>query len=526
LKLFSLALLLLISLPSQAATRFALLIGNNVGDINDGALRWAEEDARRLHDLLIELGDVAKGRAILLQGVTQERVHSALARLRGQVEEANRHGFRSEVLVFYSGHGDAEALHFGSTRFPLSNLKSLIQAIPADTSITIIDACRSGVLRAGRVKGAVHGPAFDISLAREPGPAGHVWITSAGIDEIAQESDELRSSFFSHHLLSGLRGAADTDSDDQVTLAELYRYVYHHTLSSSHGETAAVQHPEMQLELEGEGEVIMTVLKRSSSILTLPQGIGGDFLIVDDRNGHVFAEVRKPIAQTRKLALPSGRYRIQLRQSGRIFAGEIALEWGGKLEINQSMLVEQPLVAALTKGSELDPESWSISSGGLAGSPTVLGTGVSYGGALGVEHHVSGWPIFLLANLQLTHASASNEAWQYRHFETRITTGIGYAYYLGPVRLSVSLTLGVLFVKENAQRVDSDRIEAISGAVVNAKELSIGPCISPGIGIRIPVHHSWAIALGFEVQAAIIKIAGSWSNTVALLGQLGLEYKF
>lgn len=517
---------LLTAWSAQAATRFALLIGNNVGGIEDGALKWAEEDARRVRDVLNELGDVAPGRALLLQGANSDEVRAALARLHGQVEEAKRQGYRSEVFIFYSGHGDATSLHLGSQLFSLEELKRLTQAIPADTSVTIIDACRARALKSGRGKGATHGPAFDISLARDPGPVGRVLITSAGADEIAQETDEYKSSFFTHHMLSALRGAGDADSDGTVTLAEFYRYVYHHTLASSHGVTAAVQHPEMDVKLEGEGEIAMTNLKRSSSTLVLPKGVGGDFLIVDDKNSRVIAEVRKPEKETRSLALPTGRYRVQLRRGGRIFAGEVALEWGGRRRLDASVLKEQPLVAALTKGSELDPSAWAFSSLGLVGTPVVLSDVVAAGAALGTEHHISGWPVFLLTSLQLTHAEAKNPVWRYKHLETRLAFGVGYGMHLGPLRLSATLTAGVLLVYERAYRLDSERISEVTDAPLRTDGLAVGPCLNPGLNLRIPVADAWAFLLGGELQLALIPVDGDWGTAAAVLGQVGVEYKF
>ena len=517
---------LLTAFSAQAATRFALLIGNNVGGIEDGALRWAEEDARRVHDVFSQLGDVAPGRALLLQGVDVDEVRAALARLRGQVEEAKRQGYRSEVFIFYSGHGDAKSLHLGSRLFPLDEFKRLIQDIPADTSVTIIDACRSRSLKSGRSKGATHGPAFDISLARDPGPVGRVLITSAGAEEIAQETDQYRSSFFTHHMLSALRGAADADSDGMVTLAEFYRYVYHHTLASSHGVTAAVQHPEMDVKLEGEGEIAMTNLKRAGSTLVLPKGVGGDFLIVDDQNGRVIAEVRKPQNESRSLALPTGRYRVQLRRGGRIFAGEVALEWGGKRRLDASVLEEQPLVAALTKGSALDPSAWAFSSAGVVGTPLILSDVVAAGAALGTEHYISGWPVFLLTSLQITHAEAKNPAWRYKHLESRLAFGVGYGLYWGPLRLSATLTAGVLLVYERAYRLESERVGPVTGTETRRDGLAAGPCISPGLGLRLPVADAWAFLLGAEMQLAFIPVDGDWDAAIAVLGQIGVEYKF
>ncbi len=525
-KVFLLWAALLTALPAQAATRFALLIGNNVGDLQDGALRWAEQDALRLRDLLTELGGVAKGRSILLQGASVKELRSTLARLHGQVEESKRHGYRSELFIFYSGHGDADSLHLGSERIALSEFRSLANAIPADAIVTIIDACRAGSLRSGRGKGAVHGPAFDISLARETGPLGRVLITSAGLDEIAQESDELRGSFFSHHMLSGLRGAADTDNDGNVTLAELYRYAYFHTLTSSHGETAAVQHPAIEMTLEGEGEIVLSELKRSASTLELPEGLGGDFLVVDDRNGHVLAEVRKPVAETRKIAVPAGRYRIQLRHEGRIYAGEVALEWGGLVKISEDMLAQQPITVAMIKGRSLNPSSWAFGSAGRVGTPSVLQSGFAYGGMLNVEHSFSDAPLLLLAHLSVTQTDSDGDYWHTRHLETRLGLGLGYALFLGPARLTFSVSMGGLYIDENRRRLDEERIQNIFDVDTRAYSETLGPFLSPGLSLRLPLYDSWALSLGVEIQAALVYFDGEWSPAYALLGHSGLEYIF
>ena len=53
-------------------------------------------------------------------------------------------------------------------------------------------------------------------------------ITSSAAREAALESAEIEASFFSHHLISGLRGAADTSGDGLVTLAEAYQYAFTH----------------------------------------------------------------------------------------------------------------------------------------------------------------------------------------------------------------------------------------------------------------------------------------------------------
>ena len=58
-------------------------------------------------------------------------------------------------------------------------------------------------------------------------------LAATAASEDAQESDELRGSFFTHYLVSGLLGAADEDGDGAVTLAEAYDHAYAATLRAT-----------------------------------------------------------------------------------------------------------------------------------------------------------------------------------------------------------------------------------------------------------------------------------------------------
>ena len=65
-------------------------------------------------------------------------------------------------------------------------------------------------------------------------------LASSSGSELSQESETLRSSYFTHHLLVGMRGAGDANRDGQVSIDEAYRYAYHQTLLAT-AETAAVR---------------------------------------------------------------------------------------------------------------------------------------------------------------------------------------------------------------------------------------------------------------------------------------------
>src|SRR5437868_14420464 len=119
----------------------------------------------------------------------------------------------------------------GGTQLDLSELEQLVRGSAAGFRLLILDACRAGAL--ARVKGGAPIPPFDIQLGERVAGEGAVFLTSSSASEDSQESDEIKGSFFTHALVSGLRGAADANGDGRVTLDETYRYAYDATLRAS-----------------------------------------------------------------------------------------------------------------------------------------------------------------------------------------------------------------------------------------------------------------------------------------------------
>ena len=87
---------------------------------------------------------------------------------------------------------------------------------------------------------ALVGPKGRIERVRVLGPArkySQVEIAMTeqfklGIHPPIRESGDIEGSYFTHHMLSALRGAGDRDGNGVVTLAEAYQYAYAHTLGS------------------------------------------------------------------------------------------------------------------------------------------------------------------------------------------------------------------------------------------------------------------------------------------------------
>jgi hypothetical protein len=138
---------------------------------------------------------------------------------------------------------------------------------------------------------------------------GAVFLTSSSASEDAQESTELRGSFFTHYFRSKLLGPADADGNGLVNVDEAYRYAYENTLRASSRSVAGLQHPTYRYELRGQGRTTLSTPNSTAGgrgLITFPEG--GRFLVfLRDARGPVVAEVGA-YDQKRSLSLASGKY--------------------------------------------------------------------------------------------------------------------------------------------------------------------------------------------------------------------------
>ncbi|HWU86720.1 MAG TPA: caspase family protein, partial [Kofleriaceae bacterium] len=261
--------------PARADTeRFAVVIGHNTGAADEQQLRYAESDAQRFADLLGDIGGVPVENQVVLRGRTAEQVRRAMISTNERIRTSLRSGAGSVLFVYYSGHGDADALHLGDTRLPLRELESLVRGSPADVRVLVIDSCRSGSIT--RIKGGRPAPPLALATAAPLLGEGMIVLTASTLSEDAQESDQLGGSFFTHYLLSGLRGAADEDGDRIVTLAEAFSYTRDQTIIASSRTLAGTQHPTFHYDLRGRADLVLADLGGATSAhgkLTLPAGV-------------------------------------------------------------------------------------------------------------------------------------------------------------------------------------------------------------------------------------------------------------
>jgi hypothetical protein len=359
----SLAVLLLagVVLPARAAARpeappslrrLALVAGANRGASERPPLRYAVRDAERFGRVLTAMGSVAPADAALLREPSRKAFQDALAALGARAGEARRAAGRVEVLVYFSGHADEQGLMLGPERLSYKDLRASIRAMDADVGIAVLDACASGAIT--RLKSGSAHPAFlsDVSMDVQ----GYAFLASSSEGEAAQESDRLGGSYFTHALLTGLRGAADVSGDGRVTLGEAYQFAFNETLSQTTTSQAGAQHPSYDIKMAGTGDVVMTDVRKISASLILGSDYDGRFYVLDAA-GHLVAELHKPEGRAMELGLEPGEYRVYYEQAEQLLSAPLKLGEGQRQELVRGGLKPARRLPTLSRGTAgaLDP---------------------------------------------------------------------------------------------------------------------------------------------------------------------------
>jgi caspase domain-containing protein len=340
------------ALPSRAETRrVAIVVGNNAGGPTDKPLHYAEEDATKMADVLAQLGDVHGEHLFLLKGRGRKDLESSIARATELVTSFRKNPEDRTVLIFYySGHSDGDALELGNDRVPYAELREWLLATRTDVRVVVVDGCKSGALV--QHKGGTRGPPFEIKLSDQLDATGEAMLTSSAADELALESREIRGSFFTHHLVSGLRGAADASGDGRITLSEAYQYAFDHTLTAT-ASTGVRQHPGYDYRLAGKGELVLTEMTQPSATLELPAGFERA-LIVLVRRDQVLAELTSDL--TRRIALAPGEYAVRVWKGTQSYAARTSVAAGEAKTLSWSDLQSVPAPSVAEKGHDDAPD--------------------------------------------------------------------------------------------------------------------------------------------------------------------------
>ena len=221
----------------------AVIIGNRDYEHTED-VEFAHRDADAFKRYVVDLLGFDPDRILHLRdaGLTQMvKAFGSQGSHRGQVSRLLKAKRRSDVVVFYSGHGvpglndkrgylmpvDAEPDFAELQGYSLDLLHKNLGKLPARSVTVYVDACFSGDSDAGMLFRNAS-PVRTQARLPEMGDGRVTLLTAASGKELASWDRKAEHGLFTTHLLDGLYGAADLNQDGRVTAGEAKEYLDDH----------------------------------------------------------------------------------------------------------------------------------------------------------------------------------------------------------------------------------------------------------------------------------------------------------
>ncbi len=191
------------------------------------ALKYTDDDAYRVYAFLKSPeGGALKDEQIKIlidENATKEKITQTMNEVYGKAGENDL------IIMYYSGHGLKGSflpIDFDGFNNKLHHeeVNAILEKSKAKYKVCIADACHSGSLlamKSGTIQSVLS--TYYTSLAKAE--SGTALIMSSKSDETSLESSGLRQGVFSHFLIRGMKGEADTDENKIVTIDELFGFI-------------------------------------------------------------------------------------------------------------------------------------------------------------------------------------------------------------------------------------------------------------------------------------------------------------
>jgi tetratricopeptide (TPR) repeat protein len=232
--------------PSPENT-YALVVGIANYENDRLNLNYSNRDAEEFASYLRSSsgGNIPEDNIRLLidTNATTAAIYNSLKWLKKKTEltQAQDGNTKSLVYIYFSGHGDVETNTRANLGFLLAyntppnnylnnavrieDLNDYAHTLSVDLNANVIiitDACHSGKLAGSDYRGS-YLVGTDLSMARDR----EIRIASCNPDELSMEDQRWGNGrgVFSWYLINGLKGMADRNNDQTVTLNEAQQYV-------------------------------------------------------------------------------------------------------------------------------------------------------------------------------------------------------------------------------------------------------------------------------------------------------------
>lgn len=364
-------LLLSLTLISQAFSqdepsglkRFAIFAGSNDGGEERVQLEYAETDAMSMYNVFSEIGGLASGDTIIVTDPAYDDISTAFENMKVLIEREKNNSRRTEFFFYYSGHSDDMGILPGGELYNYAKLREQINSMNTDVKIAVLDSCSSGSFT--RLKGGIKKAPFLIDESVDT--KGHAFLTSSSENEAAQESDSIEGSYFTHYLISALRGAADNTQDGTVTLNEAYSFASAETLARTTSSIAGAQHPSYSINLTGSGDLVLTDLREIVSSISIDKEIDGR-IFFRDQSDRLVIEFRKRAGIPVSLSLPGGVYKVALETDKGLSSALITVQ-RGEIVLSNSQFESEERSFARSRGDQIPAETMDENNPGELSEP-------------------------------------------------------------------------------------------------------------------------------------------------------------
>ena len=305
------------SFVSADVHRIGLFIGNNQGLMSETELKFAARDASEMASLFKQTGLYGDDGIILVNNKSMEQVREAFKSVEQSVQKWKANGSQTNLMLYFSGHGDAQSLHVRGKKFQREDLVAWLTALNCDLKIVILDACESGDFL--RSKGGHFIQDLPVQIDEKLKSRGIIIVSSTSRGESAQESDEYKGAVFTHHFANGLRGLADYNADGWVGLQESFEYSRRATAMDMAMTGSLHQNPSFDLDVVGGSDPALVQVDRKKSWMLLKNFPTGTLDIYDANSLDRISRVWLSGSDSLAYRIQTGNYLFRFRDSGKEF---------------------------------------------------------------------------------------------------------------------------------------------------------------------------------------------------------------
>lgn len=138
----------------------------------------------------------------------------------------NRAQASDRIIFYFSGHGMPGAICTYDNALTYDDLVATLATSAAKEKICFIDACHAGTASQSQKAASADKENKNQLSKAIKGKKGQVFFVGCRGDEYSFEHPWVGAGFFTQATIKGLRGKSDSNSDKNITVKELFKYIY------------------------------------------------------------------------------------------------------------------------------------------------------------------------------------------------------------------------------------------------------------------------------------------------------------